>query len=45
MVSVMICGATTRLSMMDLEKGIQDNIIVKEECRFVIKAKLNESHV
>lgn len=41
----MICGATTRLSMMDLVKGIQDSITVKEDCKFVIKAKLNESQV
>lgn len=44
-VSVMTCGAGTRLSMMDLENGMQDNMTAKEACKFVTSAKLNESQV
>ena len=41
----MMCGSRTRLSMMDLENGRQDSMMVKEECRFVTKARLKESQV
>jgi hypothetical protein len=41
--SDIICGARTRLSMIDFEKGIPENIIAKEAWRLVIRAKLSES--